>query len=402
MNLKYLKKCIFLLFTIMLILMTLSSCSLLQDAFSDPLENVFESHVQRIKYWQFQHNSETNDYSVFFAFEDENGKEIAESGTAKIRLEDEEGNVLYSKSVSFGKSNFGYFSNQTLGEHYYAQIRIKETEISLAKSESGTMYLTVFKSGSYQFDEVYTTVYFASENVRESQVQTLRYWQIQHNSGTNDYSVFFAFEDENGKEIAASGTAQLRIEDEESNILYEGTKMFSKSDFDYYSNEKLGSHYYVCIRINDSEVVKGVSESGKLFLTISGDQYRFDEVNCTALYCLPVKDVTLNAEKLPKEIVNKNYSGAVTSKITITDIQYVFGKDSLMSLKITIIGEKNYGENGSLYDDFKYKIYDHEGFMVDNGTVFLSSLAKGDKFKKEITFYDAKPGETYTIKFENG
>ena len=46
---------------------------------------------------------------------------------------------------------------------------------------------------------------------------------------------------------------------------------------------------------------------------------QFDEVNCAALYCLPVSDLTLVAENLPTEISVKGYDGSVESKIRIEE-----------------------------------------------------------------------------------
>lgn len=39
-------------------------------------------------------------------------------------------------------------------------------------------------------------------------------------------------------------------------------------------------------------------------------------------------------------------------------------------------------------------------YVADTGNIYLSSLSNGDKFKNEaITYYDAVPGETYTLRF---
>lgn len=54
----------------------------------------------------------------------------------------------------------------------------------------------------------------------------------------------------------------------------------------------------------------------------------------------------------------------------------------------------------SIYDNFGYKLYDSQGYMVKSGSIYLSDLEAGDKFKeKTIEYYDAVPGEAYTIKF---
>ena len=117
----------------------------------------------------------------------------------------------------------------------------------------------------------------------------------------------------------------------------------------------------------------------------------------------PVKPTTpatsVVAEDLPCEIVIKDYNGKVKSKIEIESVTYsVTDSYSKTWLNICLSGIKTYGDNS--YDTFGYKIYDSEGYMVKSGSISLSGLEKGDKFKdKDITFYEAVPGESYTIKF---
>ena len=126
----------------------------------------------------------------------------------------------------------------------------------------------------------------------------------------------------------------------------------------------------------------------------------FDEVNCSALYCLPVKDVSLKADGLPLEIPIKGFGGETEAIIKVEDVEYEFDKGTTSWLKITVFGVKTYGTGKSIYDQIDYKIVDSSGYVVDSGTLFLSSLNEGDKFKDDsITFYDAKPGESYTISF---
>lgn len=118
------------------------------------------------------------------------------------------------------------------------------------------------------------------------------------------------------------------------------------------------------------------------------DVVRFDEVNCTALFCLPIKDVSVVVEELPIEISVKGYDGKVESKIKIEEVSYSFDKSLMTQLKITIMGTKTFGTNSS-YDIISYKLYDSNGYVADTGNIYLSSLSNGDKFKNEaITYYD--------------
>ena len=75
----------------------------------------------------------------------------------------------------------------------------------------------------------------------------------------------------------------------------------------------------------------------------------FEEVNCSALYCLPISDVTLSSDSLPTTINVKGYDGSIESKIQIEDVSYVYDKSISPQLKITISGTKTYGAKSSSY-----------------------------------------------------
>lgn len=121
----------------------------------------------------------------------------------------------------------------------------------------------------------------------ESRIETLKSWSFQYNSGTDDYSLFFALCDESDKYLSADVDVDIRIIDDNDNLLYGGTKSVLKSDFGYYSSKNNGEQFLANVRIKSSEIKEGTSVSGKVFLKVyKNDVVRFDEVNCTALFCL--------------------------------------------------------------------------------------------------------------------
>lgn len=165
-----------------------------------------------------------------------------------------------------------------------------------------------------------------------------------------------------------------------------------------YESKAAGKQYLAEIRIPEKDISTGKSSNGTVYLTVYKDNIvRFDEVNCSALYCLPVADVQLTASDIPKQISIKGYDGSVESVIKITDVQYSYDKSVTPILNIVISGEKVSGSNSN-YDMISYKLYDSFGYLVDSGNICLRSLSKGDKFKDDsVSFYDAVPGETYNI-----
>lgn len=234
----------------------------------------------------------------------------------------------------------------------------------------------------------------------DNDIETLKSWSFQFNKGTNDYSLFFGLLNKNDEYISADVDVDIRIVNENDEEVYKETKSVSKDDFSHYTSQVAGEQYLANVKIDTSEIASGKSASGKVFIKVyKSDIVRFDEVNCDALYCLPIGDVQLTFDSLPLDLKVMGYDGTTESIIQINDVSYKFEKDYLPQLKIIISGEKTYGNNNSNYDIISYKLYDSEGNMVDTNNIFLSSLSKGDKFKDDsIVIYDIIYGESYTLK----
>lgn len=239
-------------------------------------------------------------------------------------------------------------------------------------------------------------------SVARSNVETLKGWSFQYNEGTRDYSLFFGLCDKNEKYLAADASVAIRIENENGEIVYEGTKFITLNDFGTYTSQIAGDRYLANVRIDAKDILEGTSSSGTVYFTVTNNNtFAFDECNCSALYCLPVKDIQLVVESLPVELQRKGYDGAIESKISITDVKY--GIDSSLNsskMTITLLGEKIYGYNDGLsYDIISYKLYDSNEYLVDSGQVYLgTSLSVGDKFRdNSLVIYDLTPGEIYTL-----
>ncbi len=231
-------------------------------------------------------------------------------------------------------------------------------------------------------------------------IETLKGWSFQGNPGTNDYSLFFGLLNSNDKYIAADVDVDIRIVNDIGEEVYSATKSVTTKNFGDYESKVAGKQYLANVRIPASDIKNGKSNNGTVYLTVyKGDTVRFDEVNCTALYCLPVADVQLTAEGLPVEIKVKGYDGSTESVLKITDVSYVYEKEYTSQLKITFSGQKTYG-NSLNYDIISYKLYDSKGYLIDSNNVYLKSLSAGDKFKDDsIVVYDITPGEYYKLQF---
>ena len=232
-------------------------------------------------------------------------------------------------------------------------------------------------------------------------VETLKGWTFQYNRGTEDYSLFFGLLDKSGQYISAAADLDIRIVNEAGEEVYSGTASVTKEDFAMYTSEAAGERYLAEIRIPKEDIAPGKSTDGTVYLTVYKENvFRFDEVNCSALFCLPVADVELVAEELPKEITVRGYDGSVESVVEIEEVLYAYETELSPTLGITVSGTKLSGRAKTGFDMIAYKIYDSAGCVVESANLMLQGVAAGDKFKDDsIYLYDVIPGETYTITF---
>ena len=233
-----------------------------------------------------------------------------------------------------------------------------------------------------------------------SRVETLKSWSFQYNEGTSDYSLFFGLADKNDKPLSAGVDVDIRIVNDENEEVYTGTKSVSPDDFGCYTSRAAGEQYLANVRIPAAEIKAGKSESGKVYFTVyKGNALRFDEVNCDALYCLPIEEVQVTFDSFPLDLKMKDFMGGTASVIQIQGAEFKFDKDYIPKLTVTITGEKKSGSRDSGYDMISYKLYDSAGYLVDSGNIYLSSLSAGDKFKDDsVVIYDITPGESYTFR----
>ncbi len=233
-----------------------------------------------------------------------------------------------------------------------------------------------------------------------SRVETLKSWSFQYNEGTSDYSLFFGLADKNDKPLSAGVDVDIRIVNDENEEVYTGTKSVSPDDFGCYTSRAAGEQYLANVRIPAAEIKAGKSESGKVYFTVyKGNAIRFDEVNCDALYCLPIEEVQVTFDSFPLDLKMKDFMGGTASVIQIQGAEFKFDKDYIPKLTVTITGEKKSGSRDSGYDMISYKLYDSAGYLVDSGNIYLSSLSAGDKFKdNSVVIYDITPGESYTFR----
>lgn len=226
-------------------------------------------------------------------------------------------------------------------------------------------------------------------------------WSFQYNDGSNDYSLFFGLEDNFENETSADCTVDIRIENDNGETVYSGTKNITTDDFGTYTSEAAGKRYLADVRIDEDEITPGSATSGTVYFTVTGEYFSFSEADCSAFACLPIKETTLIVNDLPIDVVQKGAFGGVEGKYTITDVSYSVDTSLTgATLAIVISGEKTGGKSSAYsYDKFSYKLYDSEEYLVDSGQVLIGTgLGVGDKFKSDDNYINGiTPGETYTL-----
>lgn len=111
---------------------------------------------------------------------------------------------------------------------------------------------------------------------------------------------------------------------------------------------------------------------------------------------------------LPKEFSDFYSDGDVRSTVNITEVTYDFKpypmSDDEYTLTFYFTGEKTYdikGAGQSRSAHLGIKIYDTEGYVVDNESFYSPALSVGDKFRnEECKVYRIKAGE-YNVEFLN-
>lgn len=213
------------------------------------------------------------------------------------------------------------------------------------------------------------------------------------------FVLLFELSDENEVPMASEGLADIRIVNNDGVTVYEKALSFYESDFTTWTRGATNKYYLCSINISPDDIAPGTCTSGKVYFTIRGDDYYFDESVLTVggLPTLPI-DVQLSEQPITLNRFN-SYSGALSTSVRIDSITYEMIDGEL---KVYFVGEKTYdyeGAQGYNLCALKWKLCDSEGYLVDTGATSFSNLTVGDKFKNEYIWIDGgiTYGETYTL-----
>ena len=94
-----------------------------------------------------------------FSLLDDSNKYVTADGTGSVRIENSEGDKVYTSTINPKKEDFGTYTLMLTGEQFEAYVwEIPLTEIKKSTSLSGTIYLN-FKTGDAEFEEMKTDIW---------------------------------------------------------------------------------------------------------------------------------------------------------------------------------------------------------------------------------------------------
>lgn len=122
------------------------------DLYSDKEDK--EDSKQSVKYIgnrSVEYYQNDNLERVFFSLMDQNKKEMSASGNVDMRIENN-GEVVYQKTVQFTNGNFSDWTSSSYGKRYMCSIDIPTNDITPGKNSNGKIYIKVY-GNEFSFDE---------------------------------------------------------------------------------------------------------------------------------------------------------------------------------------------------------------------------------------------------------
>lgn len=129
-----------------------------------------KSEVTYISDRSVQYVSSNNVERFFFSLKDQNMNSISSSGTVDLRIENN-GTVVYQKTVKFTPNNFGYWTNAIAGERYLCSVDIPISDIQPGKNDNGLLYYKIDEK-SVSFDEYSLNIFNLPKEQRKVDVDT--------------------------------------------------------------------------------------------------------------------------------------------------------------------------------------------------------------------------------------
>lgn len=126
----------------------------------------------------------------------------------------------------------------------------------------------------------------SSEKTEAEKIKYMAYDSVQHNKEKGYYEFLFTFLDENNNELKVPALVDLRIENENGEVVYRACLPVRTSDFGLWSNA-FSSHIQACVKIYEEDIKPSDSTSGKLYYKVYHKSWGSFKEDSVSIYDLP-------------------------------------------------------------------------------------------------------------------
>ena len=225
------------------------------------------------------------------------------------------------------------------------------------------------------------------------------------------YAFIYSLKDADNNRIARDCQVTLRIVNDNGETVYQTASpkyVWSTAGYNGYFGEWFRNDEPVLhgsLYIYDEEISPGTISTGKLYYRVTdfygGVFFKTTEYS-VSISDLPLKETSLELPKLPQSVTCYSSNQTIRHSCTVTDASYKMDGNRMT---VYLSGQKTYDKEGSGRSSsclISWKLYDSEGYVVDSGTCYTSSVSEGEKFRNaEINIYNLDIGGSYRLVLTN-
>ncbi len=228
-----------------------------------------------------------------------------------------------------------------------------------------------------------------------------------YDSANERHRVFWSFSvGEGDNYIKADATIHIKIKNNNDEIVFKRDFNVTEKHYTTWTNNFWDSDRLLgCLYIKDTEIEKGTTDSGKIFISADAGTSHFSEDSIN-ISNLPIKDFDITIPDLPCEVKEYDYKGKISKKGEIQDFEISVGyvrNDGKISANYNIKYKMTYnadGKNKTDYAHIGYKIKDSEGVVIASSSILVGEMSEGETIKENgYISGDFILGEKYTVEF---
>lgn len=239
----------------------------------------------------------------------------------------------------------------------------------------------------------------------EEQVNTLTGCYFFYDQASSKYFLLFSLLDKTNNPLSPVCNAEVTVKSNTGETLYQSKRSIGANDFKFWPLFIDRSLYCAGIQIDASLIKPCISGTGTISCHVYNDSYFDFDIFTLDAFNLPKTDPSTLCSLLipgtPLELSYYTYNDKLRSTVKLNNIVFKFSPyfyTENVDLTVTIYGEKTYEDpDGTSFDQFNWKLFDSNSYLVDSGTAVLDNLSLGDKFKKDCIHLYNLPADHYRL-----